>query len=246
MASDPKQAEQLPEAILPGARILIVDDEPGIRRTLTQLFARMGYRTAEATTGRDALALIAQDGFDLVILDIRMPDMDGTDVLKAARSLAPETVFILLTGHGGLDSAIIAVRHGAFDYLLKPSPVQDIVRAVQEGLLERKRRQSREEPMALLERALTSLKSVPERQEAMLSEDRFLQVPDITVDTLRRIAVVRGQPVELTLSHASPEPGCLLQRVGSPRPRLRAGRAGRPSHAQGPHPPPAPQTGAQP
>lgn len=198
MPSDPKQAQHTPEAILPGARILVVDDEPGIRRTLTQLFTRMGYNAAEATTGQEALALIAKDGFDLVILDIRMPDMDGTDVLKAARPLAPDTVFILLTGHGGLDSAIVAIRHGAFDYLLKPSPMEDIVRAVEEGLLERQRRLSREEPMALLERALTSLKSVPERLESVSPDDRFLQIPDITVDTLRRIAVVRGKPVELT------------------------------------------------
>lgn len=198
MPSDPKQAQYTPEAILPGARILVVDDEPGIRHTLTQIFARMGYDAAEATTGQEALALIAKDGFDLVILDIRMPDMDGTDVLKAARPLAPDTVFILLTGHGGLDSAIVAIRHGAFDYLLKPSPMEDIVRAVEEGLLERRRRRSREEPMALLERALNSLKSVPERQEPVSPDDRFLQIPDITVDTLRRIAVVRGKPVELT------------------------------------------------
>jgi DNA-binding response OmpR family regulator len=198
MPSEAKQAQHTPEAILPGARILIVDDEPGIRRTLTQLFARMGYDAAEATTGQEALALIAKDGFDLVILDIRMPDMDGTDVLKASRPLAPDTVFILLTGHGGLDSAIVAIRHGAFDYLLKPSPMKDIVRAVEEGLLERQRRLSREEPTALLERALTSLKSVSEHQESVLPDDRFLQIPDITVDTLRRIAVVRGQPVELT------------------------------------------------
>jgi DNA-binding response OmpR family regulator len=198
MPSDPEQAKHTPGAILPGARILVVDDEASIRLTLTQLFARMGYQAAESTTGQEALALIAEDGFDLVILDIRLPDMDGTDVLKAARPLAPDTVFILLTGHGGLDSAIVAIRHGAFDYLLKPSPVHDIVRAVEEGLLERQRRLSREEPMALLERALTSLKSVPERLEPPSSDDRFLQVPDITVDTLRMIAVVRGQPVELT------------------------------------------------
>jgi DNA-binding response OmpR family regulator len=198
MASDPNQAPHTKEAILPGARILVVDDESGIRRTLTQLFTRMGYQATEATTGEEALALITQTNFDLVILDIRMPDMDGTDVLKAARPLAPDTVFVLLTGHGGLDSAIVAIRHGAFDYLLKPSPIEEIVRAVEEGLLERQRRLSREEPMALLERALTTLKSVPERQETASSAERFLQIPGVTIDTLRRVAVVRSQPVELT------------------------------------------------
>jgi DNA-binding response OmpR family regulator len=186
------------EPTLPGARILVVDDEPSIRRTLTQLFTRMGYQTTEAASGREALEQIVQSHFDLVILDIRMPDMDGTDVLKVARPTAPDTVFILLTAHGALDSAIVAIRHGAFDYLLKPSPVQEIVRAVEAGLAERQRRLSREEPVALLERALTSLKAAAERQETVSAAERFLQAPDVTVDTLRRLAVVRGRPVDLT------------------------------------------------
>lgn len=175
-----------------------MDDEDAIRRTLTQLFTRMGYQAAEAASGQEALELIAAQRFDLVILDIRMPDMDGTEVLKAAQPTAPDTVFILLTAHGTLDSAIVAIRHGAFDYLVKPSPVQEIVRAVEAGLVERRRRLSREEPVALLERALTSLKIAGERQGAISSAERFLQAHDVTVDTLRRLAVVRGQPINLT------------------------------------------------
>jgi DNA-binding response OmpR family regulator len=186
------------EPTFPGARILVVDDEPAIRRTLTHLFTRMGYRAVEAASGQEALTLIADQCFDLVILDIKMPDMEGTKVLKAARPTAPNTVFILLTAHGTLDSAIVAIRHGAFDYLVKPSPVQEIVRAVEAGLAERQRRMSREEPVALLERALTGLKTAAEHQKPLSSTERFLQAPEITVDTLRRLAVVRGQPVTLT------------------------------------------------
>jgi len=187
-----------PKPTFPGARILVVDDEASIRRTLTQLFARTGYQAAEAASGQEALAQITGQRFDLVILDIRMPDMDGTEVLKAARPIAPDTVFILLTAHGTLDSAIAAIRHGAFDYLVKPSPVQEIVRAVEAGLAEHQRRQSREEPVALLERALTSLKVAGERPGTISSAERFLQAPDVTVDTLRRLAIVRGHPVDLT------------------------------------------------
>jgi DNA-binding response OmpR family regulator len=198
MAKASDQPKPTAEPAFPGARILVVDDEASIRRTLTQLFTRMGYQAAEAASGRDALEQIAGQRFDLVILDIRMPDMEGTDVLKAARPTAPDTVFVLLTAHGALDSAIVAIRHGAFDYLLKPSPVQEIVRTVEAGLAERQRRLSREEPVALLERALTSLKVAAERQETVSATERFLQAPEITVDTLRRLAVVRGRPVDLT------------------------------------------------
>jgi DNA-binding response OmpR family regulator len=198
MAKSTDQPDSSTEPTFPGARILVVDDEVSIRRTLTQLFTRMGYQAVEAASGQEALEQIAAQRFDLVILDIRMPDMDGTEVLRAAHPTATNTVFILLTAHGTLDSAIVAIRHGAFDYLVKPSPVQEIVRAVEAGLAERQRRLSREEPVALLERALTSLRFAAERQETVSSAERFLQAPDVTVDTLRRLAVVHGQPVDLT------------------------------------------------
>jgi DNA-binding response OmpR family regulator len=198
MPNTADQPNSQSEPAFPGARILVVDDEASIRRTLTQIFTRTGYQTAEAASGQEALEQIARQRFDLVILDIRLPDMDGTDVLKAARPTAQDTVFILLTAHGALDSAIVAVRHGAFDYLLKPSPVQEIVRAVEAGLAERQRRLSREEPVALLERALTTLKVATEQRETVPLSERFLQTPDVTVDTLRRLAVVRGQAVDLT------------------------------------------------
>jgi DNA-binding response OmpR family regulator len=186
-----------PPSAFSGVHILVVDDEAATRHTLADLFTRMGYQATEAASGPAALELIARRRFDLVILDLNMPEMDGSEVLKAARPLAPDTVFIILTAYGTLDSAIVAIRHGAFDYLLKPSPVKEIVRAVEAGLVERQRRLGREEPVALLERALDSLKAV-QRLPAPLPADRFLQTPDLTVDTLRRLAVVRGQPVELT------------------------------------------------
>ena len=194
----PDQTEHVADPAFQGARILVVDDEAGIRRTLTQLFTRMGYHATEASSGQEALEQIARQRFDLVILDIRMPDMDGTEVLKSARPMAPDTVFILLTAYGALDSAIVAIRHGAFDYLLKPSPVQEIAHAVEVGLSERQRRLSLEEPVALLERALSSLRTAADRQETLLPADRFLQAADVTVDTLRRLAVVHGQPIDLT------------------------------------------------
>jgi DNA-binding response OmpR family regulator len=193
-----EQLEPTAEPVLPGARILVVDDEQAVRHTLTKLFARMGYQTTEAASGQAALEQIAHQRFDLVILDLKMPEMNGTEVLKTARPLAPDTVFILLTAYGTLDSAIVAIRYGAFDYLLKPSPVQEIVQAVEAGLAERRRRRHLDEPVALLERALISLKTTAQQQETVTPVERFLQTPDVTVDTLRRIAVARGQPVDLT------------------------------------------------
>jgi len=190
--------EGIDARVMPEAHILIVDDERMLRRTLSDMFRRMGYRTTEASSGREALNHIARNSFDLVLLDLKMPGMDGTEVLKAARPLAPDTVFVILTAYGTLDSAITAIRYGAFDYLLKPSPVKEIVRAVEAGLAERRRRLREEDPVVLLERALAGLKATANRPEDTPSAGRFLQLPGVTVDTLRRLVVVDGRPVELT------------------------------------------------
>lgn len=184
--------------VFPGAHILIVDDEQATRHTLARLFERMGYRAAEAGSGRKALEYIARQRFDLVLLDLQMPGMDGTEVLKAARPLAQDTVFIILTAHGTLDSAIAGIRNGAFDYLLKPSPVKGILSAVEAGLAERQRRLRDQDPVVLLEQALANIKAATEQPEGPSSAERFLQASDITVDTLRRLVLAHGQPVDLT------------------------------------------------
>jgi DNA-binding response OmpR family regulator len=185
----------------PEARLLIVDDERGLRRTLGSLFKHLGYQVVEAASGAEALEQIARQPFDLVILDLKMPEMDGTAVLEAARPMAPDTVFIILTAYGTLDSAISGIRHGAFDYLLKPSPVEEIVQSVEAGLVERQRRQQQEEdPVALLERALHTLKgdAPPEAPEQPLPPQRFLQMQGITIDLQRQLVVVDEQPIDLT------------------------------------------------
>jgi DNA-binding response OmpR family regulator len=197
-------------ATFTGANLLVVDDEYAARRTLVNLLRHSGYKVSEASNGKGALELITRHHFDLVILDLKMPDMDGTDVLAQAHPLARDTVFIILTAFGTMDSAVAALRHGAFDYLLKPSSLQDIIRSVEAGLAERRRRLNPEDPVALLERALAGFKSLPQEsapapaavsavESTSDSEaERFLQAPDVTVDTLRRLVVVRGQRVDLT------------------------------------------------
>jgi DNA-binding response OmpR family regulator len=180
------------------ASILIVDDEQATRHTLAGLLRRTGYRAEEAASGREALEHITRQRFDLVILDLKMPEMDGTEVLRAARPLASDTVFIILTAYGTLDSAMVAIRHGAFDYLLKPSSVQEIIRVVEAGLAQRRQRLAPEDPVTLLERALEGLKSGARETETAPSPERFLQAPEVNVDTLRRLVVVRDQLVELT------------------------------------------------
>ncbi len=190
-----ESATQLPSV---KGTILIVDDERATRHTLAALLHREGYRAVEAASGPEALDLLASQGFDLVMLDLKMPEMDGTEVLQAARPLAPDTVFIILTAYGTLDSAMIAIRNGASDYLLKPSSPQEIVRAVETGLAQRRHKLAREDAVTFLEQALAGLKTAAPTPKTTSTVERFLHISDVTVDTLRQLVVVRGRPIELT------------------------------------------------
>lgn len=194
--------ESPPKAAFPNARILVVDDERSMRRTLTDTFQRMGYQAQSASSGQQALELLADSSFDLVILDLKMPGIGGTEVLEQGHSLSPDTVFIILTAHGTLDSAISGIRHGAFDYLLKPSPIRGIVSAVEAGLSHREKMTQSEDPIAMLEQALTNLKSSRQKPDTSSNvtqtTDRFLQVADVTLDIQKHLVVVRGQHVDLT------------------------------------------------
>jgi len=181
----------------PGARVLVVDDEAPMRRTLSGLLEQVGYQVTSAASGAQALACIASESFDLVILDLKMPGMGGIEVLEAAGPQVPETVFIILTAHGTLDTAIAALRQGAFDYLLKPSPVPKILRAVEAGLAERQQRRQQHDPVQLLEQALTTLKA-GDRRPRMPQAGPLSEPAALTVDQARKVALVRGQVVHLT------------------------------------------------
>lgn len=179
--------------------ILVVDDEKSMRVTLKAFLDHLGYRVSTAANGQQALDLMGSQAFDLVLLDLHMPGISGTDVLLAARPLSPDTAFVILTAYGTLDSAILAIRNGAFDYLLKPTPVQEIVQVIERALADRRRRRvSQEDPVALLERALVQLKGEGTATSPPRDPERFLQEPDLAIDTLKQLVVVRGELVSLT------------------------------------------------
>lgn len=102
------------------AKILIVDDESSIRRTLREILEFEKYEVSEAGDGLDALAKVKQGGFDLILLDIKMPKMDGMEALERIRETAPDAQIIMISGHATIDTAVEAVKRGAFDFISKP------------------------------------------------------------------------------------------------------------------------------
>ncbi len=109
-----------------GKKILIVDDEESFRKHLTHLFIRKGYTVVDAATGHEALALAEQRGFNIVLLDIVLPDIDGIEVLRTLREHASDTQVIMMTGNATVSNAIASMKLGAYDYLIKPFDFEEL------------------------------------------------------------------------------------------------------------------------
>ncbi|MFQ6098438.1 MAG: response regulator [Armatimonadota bacterium] len=101
-------------------RVLIVDDQEGARITLECILEDAGYVVETADSGQDALQKAEQQAFDAALLDVRLPDMAGTEVLERLKRLCPECVVIMVTGHASVETAVSAVDHGASAYIRKP------------------------------------------------------------------------------------------------------------------------------
>jgi serine phosphatase RsbU (regulator of sigma subunit)/CheY-like chemotaxis protein len=114
--------------------ILLVDDDPGILETLVEIFEDMGYNARTASTGRQALNLLRERSFNLALLDIRLPDMDGTELLAEARQLQPSLKCVMATGNTTLQPAIDSLNQGAYAYLLKPVDVPNVKDTVRRAL----------------------------------------------------------------------------------------------------------------
>jgi two-component system response regulator HydG len=119
-------------------RILVVDDEENIRDTLNEYFTAVGYEIVEAGDGEDALRKFVPGKFDCVICDLSMPEIDGIELLKRIRRLDADVFFLIITGFPGIDSAIGAMKEGAYDYLTKPFHMEDIQWKVERALNVRK------------------------------------------------------------------------------------------------------------
>lgn len=102
------------------AKILIVDDEPAIRRTLKEILEFEKFIVDEATNGLECMVKLKKDKFDVILMDIKMPQMNGLDALERVQLLSSETPVVMISGHGTIETAVEAVKKGAFDYISKP------------------------------------------------------------------------------------------------------------------------------
>jgi DNA-binding response OmpR family regulator len=174
------------------SRIMIVDDEEVVRNSLEEILRLEGYDVKSIENGELALNALQRENFDLILLDLKMPGLDGIDILKAITRIAPETKVILLTGHGSLESAIDALRVGAHDYLLKPASSSDILSSVARGLAKRAEQQHRRMLLEQLDASLQRLKESEGLETASVSEIQTITMDSGVVVDLARREIWRG------------------------------------------------------
>jgi len=118
------------------SKILIIEDEAAIRRVLGKILSEESdtYKVEEAEDGQAGLEKIKNDDYDLVLCDIKMPKMDGVEVLEAVKKIKPEIPFVMISGHGDIETAINTMRLGAFDYISKPPDLNRLLNTVRNAL----------------------------------------------------------------------------------------------------------------
>ncbi len=114
--------------------ILVIDDDKSILRTFTRILTKNGYEVAVAETGKEALEKSKKQDFDVALIDIRLPDMEGTDVLIKMQKLIPEAVKIMITGFPSLETGVKALDEGADAYLVKPVKPEELMALIEEKL----------------------------------------------------------------------------------------------------------------
>ena len=120
-------------------RVLLVDDEERFVQNLAKLLRGRGFEVATAFDGAAGVAAVEKsEGFDVVLLDVKMPGMDGIETLRNIKEISPETEVVMLTGHANVETGIAAMREGALDYLMKPCDIEDLVAKITEAARDRR------------------------------------------------------------------------------------------------------------
>jgi DNA-binding NtrC family response regulator len=156
--------------------ILIVDDDLGVRKSTAKILAQEGYEVQEQECGEDALRAVEKSIFDVVISDLRMKAVDGIEVLRRSKAIHPDTIVLMMTAHATVDSAVAAMREGAYDYITKPVKPDELILTVAKALEHRAMKNT----ILQLER----------RVKEKFSFDRIIAVNPKLVEILRTAAAV--------------------------------------------------------
>jgi DNA-binding response OmpR family regulator len=182
-------------------RVLIVDDEPNVRFVLERTLKNEGYDLDVATSGIEALDKLSHTSYHVVLLDLNMKPIDGMQVLNTLRKQDSNVVVIILTAHSTIESAVDALRLGAFDYLFKPATPDAIRQRVQAGLQHYEQNLRRTRLLWQIEGLRQTLQEFEGVEGALSTPEtpgRFAHVGQLVIDHHHRIATLAGQLLDLT------------------------------------------------
>jgi signal transduction histidine kinase len=183
--------------------VLIVEDEEAVAFTLREILAQEGYTVQDVSNTAEALARVEQERFDVALLDLRVGEDSGLTVLSRLKELSPGTVALILTGYGSLETAIEAMRHGAFDYLLKPCDVQELKAAIARGLEQRHAAGLDTGPASPEDAAAARAELQDAVEQATRARDAFLTVAGHELKTPLSAVIGWAQYVQRQLARGS-------------------------------------------
>lgn len=187
------------------ARILVVDDEANLRRTVARILQRAGFEVTTAGNGKEGLTLLSENNFDLVYMDIRMPDMTGLEALKSIHDNYPQLPVILFTGQPDLNSAVSALRQGAMDYLQKPLRPELLIERARTVLVQLERERRKKVLQTQIEALQVELRSLEKGEEIETDPknkdsgagDRYLTRGNLTLDLHTRRVTTGNRTIDL-------------------------------------------------
>ena len=168
-------------------KILVVDDEAVTLQSVGAILSLEGYDVQTVSNGKEALELLQPNSFDLMLLDLKMPDMDGVEVMHSAAKQVPEIQIIFLTGHGSMESAIDALHYQVHDYLIKPVNPQDMLTSVASALKHRADLQHKRLLLSHIEDSVRQLKESDKVENVPITMSQVITIAEgVFIDMARR------------------------------------------------------------
>jgi DNA-binding response OmpR family regulator len=189
-------------------RVLIVDDDTDLRESLTSILSKKGFSVEQANSGTSAIKMVTNNQYDLVLLDLIMPEMDGIDTLVAIKKIRPTMKFIMITAFATIDNAVAAIKKGANDYIAKPFQIDNLTTMIHRVLEEAKFEE--EIRIGDLDQALVALSNpIRRRIVELLSPGKSLRLTELT-----KLLNIRDHTKVLFHLKSLKEAGILTQKEG--------------------------------